>query len=130
MSYNRVKEISKETFKGLDGLVRLHMDHNRIEFINPEAFYGLTALHLVHLEGNLLQQLHPDTFVTLRHSQVFKLSFIRNIHLSDNALASLPADIFAGCSQLENVYLHGNPWSCDCRMDWFTQWMERNPGKK
>lgn len=129
MSYNRVKEINKDTFQGLEGLVRLHMDHNRIEFINPEAFYGLTMLQLVHLEGNLLQQLHPDTFITLRHSQVFKVSSVRNIHLSDNFLASLPKDVFTGCSQLENVYLHGNPWSCDCRMAWFPEWAERNSGK-
>ncbi|XP_049924207.1 immunoglobulin superfamily member 10 isoform X1 [Epinephelus moara] len=128
MSFNRVKEIKKETFKGLESLLRLHMDHNHIEFISPEAFYGLTKLQLVHLEGNHLQQLHPDTFITLRHSQVFKVSSVRNIHLSDNLLTTLPADIFSGCSQLENLFLHGNPWTCDCRMKWFAAWAQRNTG--
>ncbi|KAM9852836.1 immunoglobulin superfamily member 10 [Aulostomus maculatus] len=128
MSYNRVKEIIKDTLKGLESLQRLHMDHNHIEFISPEAFYGLTHLQLVHLEGNRLQQLHPDTFITLRHSQVFKVSSVRNIHLSDNLLTSLPADIFSGCSQLENVFLHGNRWTCDCRMSWFPPWAQRNTG--
>ncbi|XP_034556306.1 immunoglobulin superfamily member 10 [Notolabrus celidotus] len=128
MSFNKVKEINKETFKGLDSLLRLHMDHNNIEFISPEAFYGLTKLQLVHLEGNHLQQLHPDTFITLRHSEVFKVSSVRTIHLSDNLLSTLPADIFSGCSQLENLFLHGNPWMCDCRMKWFTKWSQRNTG--
>ncbi|KAF7660404.1 hypothetical protein LDENG_00282410 [Lucifuga dentata] len=128
MSYNKVKEIHKETFKGLDSLSRLLMDHNRIEFIVPDAFYGLTNLQLVHLEGNQLQQIHPDTFVTLRHSQVFKVSSVRNIHLSDNLLTSLPADIFSGCTQLENLFLHGNPWTCDCRMKWFPVFAQRNSG--
>ncbi|KAK2912427.1 immunoglobulin superfamily member 10 [Channa argus] len=128
MSHNKVKEIKKDTFKGLASLLRLHMDHNHIEFINPEAFYGLTNLQFVNLEGNHLQQLHPDTFITVRHSQVFKLSSIRNIHLSDNFLTTLPADIFSGCSQLENVFLHGNPWTCDCRMKWFPVWAQRNKG--
>ncbi|XP_030633895.1 immunoglobulin superfamily member 10 [Chanos chanos] len=128
MSYNRVKELKKETFRGLNNLLRLHMDHNRIEFINPETFYGLTSLQLVHLEGNLLQQLHPDTFITLRHSQIFEISSVKTIYLSDNVLTSLPTTIFAGCHQLENVYLHGNPWSCDCQMNWFTEWADRNPG--
>ncbi|XP_029302563.1 LOW QUALITY PROTEIN: immunoglobulin superfamily member 10 [Cottoperca gobio] len=126
MSFNKVKELKKETFKGLDSLLRLHIDHNNIEFINPEAFYGLTKLQLVHLEGNHLQQLHPDTFITLRHSQVFKVSSVRNIHLSDNLLTTLPEDIFSGCSQLENLFLHGNPWTCDCRMKWFLVWAKRN----
>ncbi|CAL8352907.1 unnamed protein product [Lota lota] len=128
MSYNKVKELKKETFKGLDSLLRLHMDHNSIEFISPDAFYGLTNLQLVHLEGNQLHQLHPDTFITLRHSQAFKVSSVRNIHLSDNHLTGLPADIFTGCSRLENLFLHGNPWSCDCRMKWFPVWAQRNPG--
>ncbi|KAM4565863.1 immunoglobulin superfamily member 10 [Odontesthes bonariensis] len=128
LSHNKVKEINKETFKGLDSLLRLHIDHNHVEFINPEAFYGLTNLQLVNLEGNHLQQLHPDTFITLRHSQVFKVSSVRTIHLSDNFLTTLPADIFSGCSQLENVFLHGNPWMCDCRMEWFSVWAQRNTG--
>lgn len=129
MSYNKVKEIKKETFKGLNSLQRLQIDHNHIEFISPEAFYGLNNLQLVHLEGNYLQQLHPDTFITLRHSQIFKVSSVRNIHLSDNLLTTLPADIFSGCSQLENLFLHGNPWTCDCRMRWFSAWTQRNTGE-
>lgn len=130
MSFNKVKRINKETFKGLNSLQRLHMDQNHIEFISPEAFYGLTNLLLVHLEGNHLQQLHPDTFITLRHSQVFKVSSVRSIHLSDNLLTTLPADIFTGCSQLENLFLHGNPWTCDCRMEWFSVWVQRNTGEQ
>lgn len=126
MSYNKVKEINKETFEGLDSVLRLHMDHNLIEFIHPEAFYGLTKLQLVHLEGNHLQQLHPDTFITLRHSQMFKVSAVRTIHLSDNQLTSLPEDIFSGNGQLESLFLHGNPWTCDCHMSWFPLWAQRN----
>ncbi|XP_060730512.1 immunoglobulin superfamily member 10 [Tachysurus vachellii] len=128
MSYNRVKELRKDTFQGLDNLFRLYMDHNIIEFIHPEAFYGLTSLQLINLEGNILQQLHPDTFITLRHNQIFKFSSIKTIYLSENALTTLPATVFTGCYQLENLFLSGNPWSCDCRMDWLAAWIKRNPG--
>nr|XP_061797768.1 immunoglobulin superfamily member 10 [Nerophis lumbriciformis] len=128
MSYNKVKELNKQTFKGLESLQRLYMDHNYIDFISPEAFYGLTNLQLVHLEGNHLQQLHPDTFITLRHSQVFKVSSVRTLHLSDNLLTSLPADIFSGCSHLENLFLHGNRWACNCHMNWFPIWMQMHTG--
>lgn len=109
--------------------MRLYLDHNHIEFINPEAFYGLTNLQLVHLEGNHLQQLHPDTFITMRYNQVFKVSSVRTIYLSDNQLETLPVDIFSGCSKLENLFLHGNPWDCDCRMDWFGGWAQKNTGE-
>nr|XP_055051712.1 immunoglobulin superfamily member 10 isoform X2 [Misgurnus anguillicaudatus] len=127
MSYNQVEKLDKDTFQGLHNLVRLHMDHNHITFIHPQSFYGLKMLQLVNLEGNMLQQLHPDTFISLRYSQIFKISSLRTIYLSDNALTSLPATVFAACYKLENLFLSGNPWSCDCKMAWIGEWTEKNP---
>ncbi|KYO33974.1 hypothetical protein Y1Q_0024577 [Alligator mississippiensis] len=128
MSYNQVRILQKDTFHGLKSLVRLHMDHNRIEFINPKVFYGLTSLRLVHLEGNLLRQIHPDTFVTLSYLQIFKISSIKHIYLSDNFLTSLPQDMFSYLLELESIYLHGNPWSCDCDLQWFADWVQKQQG--
>ncbi|XP_043926479.1 immunoglobulin superfamily member 10 [Protopterus annectens] len=128
MSYNQVKVLNKETFRGLSSIIRLQMDHNKIEFINPETFYGLTSLKLVHLEGNLLGQLHADTFITLRYIQLFKTSTIKHIYLSDNFLTHLPKELFSNIPDLESVYLHGNPLSCDCNMKWFVEWVKNTPG--
>ncbi|XP_067851069.1 immunoglobulin superfamily member 10 [Heptranchias perlo] len=128
MSYNKVKALNRETFHGLRNLVRLHMDHNSIEFINPEAFYGLSSLKLLHLEGNMLQELHRDTFVTFRFSQIFKLSSIKHIYLSDNALTSIPSDLLSYIPEIESIYLHGNKWSCDCNLRWLAELNERLPG--
>uniref|UniRef100_A0A8D0EV65 Immunoglobulin superfamily member 10 n=1 Tax=Strix occidentalis caurina TaxID=311401 RepID=A0A8D0EV65_STROC len=129
MSYNKVRVLQQDVFYGLKSLVRLHMDHNKIEFVNPNVFYGLTSLRLVHLEGNLLKQLHPDTFVTLCYSQIFKISFMKHIYLSDNMLTSLPQEMFSYLSELESIYLHGNPWSCDCSLQWFAEWAKERPGE-
>ncbi|XP_053930884.1 immunoglobulin superfamily member 10 isoform X2 [Cuculus canorus] len=127
MSYNKIRVLQQDVFYGLKSLVRLDMDHNKIEFVNPNVFYGLTSLRLVHLEGNVLKQLHPDTFVTLRYSQIFKISFMKHIYLSDNVLTSLPQDMFSYISELESIYLHGNPWSCDCSLQWFAEWAKQRP---
>ncbi|XP_059678866.1 immunoglobulin superfamily member 10 [Gavia stellata] len=127
MSYNKVRVLQQDVFYGLKSLVRLHMDHNKIEFVNPNVFYGLTSLRLVHLEGNLIKQLHPDTFVTSCYSQIFKISFMKHIYLSDNVLTSLPQEMFSYASELESIYLHGNPWSCDCNLQWFAEWAKERP---
>lgn len=129
MSYNKVRVLQQDVFYGLKSLIRLHMDHNKIEFVNPNVFYGLTSLRLVHLEGNLLKQLHPDTFVTLRYSQIFKISLMKHIYLSDNVLTSLPHEMFSYLLELESIYLHGNPWSCDCRLQRFAQWAQQRAGQ-
>ncbi|XP_074402798.1 immunoglobulin superfamily member 10 [Zonotrichia albicollis] len=127
MSYNKVRVLQQDVFYGLNSLVRLHMDHNQIEFVNPNVFYGLTSLRLVHLDGNFLQQLHPDTFVTLRYSQIFRISFLKHISLSDNVLTSLPQEMFSYMSELESIYLHGNPWSCDCSLQGLAGWAQERP---
>ncbi|NXS64175.1 MXRA5 protein, partial [Brachypteracias leptosomus] len=128
ISYNKLKVITGQTLQGLSSLMRLHMDHNRIEFIHPNAFNGLTSLRLVHLEGNLLQQLHPNTFSTFMVLDYFKLSTVRHLYLSENTLRTLPAGMFQGMSLLENLYLHGNPWACDCSLKWLLEWNEVSGG--
>uniref|UniRef100_A0A3P8RPF2 LRRNT domain-containing protein n=1 Tax=Amphiprion percula TaxID=161767 RepID=A0A3P8RPF2_AMPPE len=122
LSYNKLKEINRHTLQGLWSLARLHLDHNRLEFIHPDSFQGLTSLRLLQLEGNQLQQLHPATFTTFTLMGHFHVSTLKHLYLSDNGLTSLPSRLVATMPQLENLYLHGNPWTCDCNMRWFHDW--------
>ncbi|XP_072542788.1 matrix-remodeling-associated protein 5 [Salminus brasiliensis] len=122
MSYNKVRVITGRSLLGLTGLVRLHLDNNRIEFIHPDAFHGMTSLRLLHLEGNHLQKLHPATFSTFSLLQHFPVSTLKHLYLSDNLLTSIPQDLLKNMPQLENLFLYGNPWTCDCRLNWLRGW--------
>ncbi|XP_034287338.1 matrix-remodeling-associated protein 5 [Pantherophis guttatus] len=128
ISYNKLQVVTGQSLQGLFSLMRLHLDHNRIEFIHPNAFNGLISLRLLHLEGNLLQQLHPNTFSTFLVLDYFRMSTIKHLYLSENAIRTLPKGIFERMPLLENIYLHGNPWSCDCRLNWFLEWTEKSAG--
>ncbi|KAL2769037.1 matrix-remodeling-associated protein 5 precursor [Daubentonia madagascariensis] len=127
-SYNKLRVITGQTLQGLSNLMRLHIDHNKIEFIHPQAFSGLVSLRLLHLEGNLLYQLHPSTFSTFMFLDYFKLSTIRHLYLAENMIQTLPAGMLQNMPLLENLYLHGNPWSCDCEMRWFLEWDAKSRG--
>lgn len=128
MSYNKVSVITGHTLFGLSHLVRLHLDHNRIEFIHPDAFHGMTSLRLVNLEGNHIQQLHPATFSTFSLIQQFPVSTIKHLHLADNLLTTLPKNLLKNMPQLENLFIYGNPWACDCRMNHILDWTTTHPG--
>ncbi|XP_036996248.2 matrix-remodeling-associated protein 5 [Artibeus jamaicensis] len=121
-SYNKLRVITAQTLQGLHSLVRLHVDHNELEFIHPRAFQGLTALRLLHLEGNLLQQLHPGTFSTFSFLGHFLLSSLRHLYLAENHIRSLPDGMLQNMPLLENLYLQGNPWACDCSLRWLLRW--------
>ncbi|XP_069060717.1 matrix-remodeling-associated protein 5 isoform X1 [Pleurodeles waltl] len=126
MSYNKLKVITSQTFQGLSGLMRLHIDHNKVEFIHPNAFIGLTSLRLLHLEGNLLKQLHPYTFTTFGFLDYFRLSTIKHLYLSENKINTLPEKMVESMPLLESLFLHGNPWACDCKMKWLLKWDEQS----
>lgn len=128
MSYNKLREINRHTLQGLWALGRLHLDHNQLEFIHPDAFQGLTSLRLLQLEGNQLQQLHPATFATFTLMGYFHVSTLRHLYLSDNGLMSMSPELVATMPQLENLYLHGNSWTCDCNMKWLHDWDKNSPG--
>ncbi|XP_026866202.2 matrix-remodeling-associated protein 5 [Electrophorus electricus] len=128
LSYNKLKVISQHTFRGLWNLARLHLDHNRIEFIHPDVFQGLTSLRLLQLEGNQLKQLHPATFATLSVLGHFPVSTLKHLYLSENGLMTLPQKMLAGMPHLESLFLHENPWVCDCKMSWFNEWSTNTPG--
>ncbi|XP_053436665.1 matrix-remodeling-associated protein 5 [Nycticebus coucang] len=127
-SYNKLRVLTQHTLQGLSNLMRLHLDHNKIEFIHPQAFHGLLSLRLLHLEGNLLQQLHPTTFATFSFLDHFRLSTVRHLYLAENMIRMLPAGMLQNMPLLENLYLQGNPWSCDCDMRWFLDWDAKSRG--
>ncbi|XP_056596341.1 matrix-remodeling-associated protein 5 [Triplophysa dalaica] len=128
LSYNKLKILSRGNLMGLRSLTRLQLDHNRLEFIHPDAFQGLTSLRILQLEGNQLQQLHSATFSTFSILGHFPVSTLKQLHLSDNLLTTLSQRMLVGMPYLENLFLHGNPWTCDCRMKWFKEWNTNSPG--
>ncbi|KAG8004252.1 Matrix-remodeling-associated protein 5, partial [Nibea albiflora] len=117
LSYNKLTSVNPGLFEGLVGLIRLHLDHNLIDFIEPYSFSGLTSLKLLQLEGNLLKEIHPHTFITVSLLGSFWTS----------GLNSLPAALNTA-SRLELLSLHGNPWTCDCQLNWLVEWSTAHEG--
>uniref|UniRef100_UPI003AAF4B8A matrix-remodeling-associated protein 5-like n=1 Tax=Centroberyx gerrardi TaxID=166262 RepID=UPI003AAF4B8A len=129
LSYNKLKEISSSlTFSGLTFLLRLHLDHNLLQHIHPQALLQLPSLRLLRLQGNRLHQLHPHSLCTLSLLNTYYYSTLRHLDLSNNSLTTLPRETLVTAPLLETLVLQANPWSCDCRMNWFLSWSLAHPG--
>ncbi|XP_074551267.1 matrix-remodeling-associated protein 5-like [Halichoeres trimaculatus] len=129
LSYNKLREISSSlTFSGLTSLLRLYLDHNLLQHIHPRALLQLPSLRLLRLQGNRLHQLHPHTLCTLSLLNTYYFSTLRHLDLSNNSLTTLPSETITTAPLLETLVLQANPWSCDCRMNWFLSWSLAHPG--
>ncbi|XP_078478980.1 matrix-remodeling-associated protein 5-like, partial [Lampetra planeri] len=128
LSYNKLTSVNPGLFEGLVRLVRLYLDHNLIHFIEPYTFSSLTSLKLLQLEGNLLKEIHPHTFITVSVLGSFWTSGLKHLHLSDNLFKQLPDTVLNTAPKLEYLSLHGNPWTCDCQLQWLLDWSSTHEG--
>ncbi|XP_046994408.1 leucine-rich repeat protein SHOC-2-like [Schistocerca americana] len=124
LSFNRIKNLTRETFTGLKSLQKLFADHNRITFVSEDAFADLPDLKVLDLSYNQVQQLAPVAFSW--NPQLFILNLSGNplevaglgswlrsdslgvLFLNSCNATSLPADAFAGVTELLYLHLCGN----------------------
>ncbi|XP_053116824.1 platelet glycoprotein Ib alpha chain, partial [Hemicordylus capensis] len=140
LSHNALERLP--ALEGLPGLVRLALGHNALSQLPEGAFRGLATLQELELQGNRLRRLPPGAFQGLAK--------LKDLDLSDNLLEELPGKLLAGLAGLEILrlernqlralprgffprdliliyaYLEGNPWLCDCQLEYLRDWIVEN----
>lgn len=98
---------------------------------SPFICHGpLPLVHpFLHSSMTLIQPLCPPS-PPPPHCNLFFTVFpsCRHLDLSNNSLTTLPRKTLQTAPLLESLVLQANPWSCDCRMNWFLPWSLAHPG--
>uniref|UniRef100_A0A8C0T8T4 Amphoterin-induced protein 2 n=1 Tax=Canis lupus familiaris TaxID=9615 RepID=A0A8C0T8T4_CANLF len=113
LSSNKLKTVKSAVFQELKVLEVLLLYNNHISYLDPSAFGGLSQLQKLYLSGNFLTQFPMDLYVGR-----FKLAELMFLDVSYNRILSLPMhhiNLVPG-KQLRGIYLHGNPFVCDCSL--------------
>lgn len=139
LSDNEIQHVSKGVFRNLQKLSRLALSNNRISRLDSGALQGLSSLREFLIDGNKLEEIPAGTLDALE--SVEELDFSRNsiakvdalafshlknlrvLKLKNNFLSSLSGDSFSLNTRLYDLDLHGNNWTCDCRLEELQRWM-------
>ncbi|XP_026203451.1 TLR4 interactor with leucine rich repeats [Anabas testudineus] len=139
LSENEIQYVGNHVFQNLKKLSKLSLSNNRISRLDSGALKGLSSLRELLIDGNELQEIPAGLldplerieeldFSSNRISSVNALAFAQLKHLKvlklkNNFLTSLSGDIFSLNKGLYDLDLHGNNWTCDCRLEELKRWM-------
>jgi hypothetical protein len=116
-------------------LIELDLSGNAISSVNGGAFKGLIQLkslllndmdtlmeieHLAFADTRKLQNLEIMGCAKLKEIQSGAFGTVqsmRSLHLENNALETLSGKLLPW-EKLTHIFLYGNPWICDCRLNW------------
>ena len=81
------------------------------------TFGYLNKITFLNLQKNRIKLL-PDSFI----NEVIQSENLKWLNLANNKLTSLPLTV-QKLNNLEQIWLSGNPFYCDCEMTWMTGWL-------
>lgn len=91
----------------------LDASHNRITEIGPMSVPN--SIELLFINNNIISSIQPNTFVD--KTKLARVDLYANV-LSKIPLNSLRVAPVSNEKQVPEFYLGGNPFECDCSMEW------------
>lgn len=104
LNSSNVEIIHNRTFNGLKELELLRLDNNKISELKGYEFEGLESLRELYLHHNSITSIHNATFNSLVELRILRLDHNKIVHYA----------VWQLSSELTQITLSGNPWSCDC----------------
>ncbi|CAJ0928796.1 unnamed protein product, partial [Mesorhabditis belari] len=142
LDWNRLHSLPSGAFSKLRKLQSLTLSGNSIEILHKTALSGLDHLRILDLSSNNLAVCVEDGAFLYNTS----LPFLKELRFTNNNLKLIPARAFERFPALEALDLRENPIAtiykgafeplalkilylnttsllCDCKLDWWTQWL-------
>ena len=145
VAFNQLVRLDNETLIANNKLQWLSFNSNpwsvipsglfrRNEFIK---FVYLSALEISNIPARVLDPLTRLEYLEIRQNRRLRflpddlfhyLGSLRNLSMGNNNLTSIPRSI-RELDTLRSLNLDDNPFTCDCQLYWFANWLEKKGAK-
>ena len=120
------EENGGKLFRGLTNLEVLSIANNNIKTLNESVFKDQLSLKKLHAEHNMLSSWGGKTFISAKNLTLLDMSY--------NLIHVIEESDLQDLNGLKYLYLNGNPFSCNCDLLWFREWIDTTskvlPNKK
>ncbi|GLH03915.1 Peroxidasin, partial [Gryllus bimaculatus] len=113
LNNNHITRLQNGVFNGLKELKYLYLYKNRMREIESKVFQGLPKLEQLYLHFNKIEKLGPGVFSDLRR--------LERLFLHNNKLQRIPVGAFKNLETLKRLRLDSNALVCDCEMMWLVK---------
>lgn len=136
---NALQNIPEDLFQNLPSIKRLHLHFNKLKTFPGNAFLGTLSLQGLSLANNFLAAIQDETFrnqsalnrLNLAWNRISSigvnlfngLGSLTSLRLENNNITSIPQGVFRGLKPGTVVFLNGNPFYCDCKLQWLKHWL-------
>ena len=96
-------------------VTNLEIDANNFPWLGPALLVNNPQLLELWAYGNNIREISP--------ALIQSIPLVQRLDFGNNQLETLENGTFANTTKLSNLWLYGNPWQCDCRLQWLQEWI-------
>ncbi|XP_063707952.1 protein slit [Culicoides brevitarsis] len=115
---NAISSISTKPLQFLKDLIRFDLSNNKITYLSDGVFSSLTSLSTLILNFNEIRCIQSKSFAGLTN--------LRVLSLHGNQISTIPSGTFADLVSLTHIAISANPFYCDCKLKWLSDWIKKD----
>ena len=124
LSENKIKAVTRESFKYVTQLTTLLLDHNLLNRLPEALIETMPQLHHLNVSNNRISSLEA------RELSAYADGGLRLLDIQSNRVQVIEESLRPLLNKIGTFLFKGNPLHCNCELLWYRDWLNRAKSNK